>query len=55
VFGFGNILVLSLLSAKPAVPAAPAVPVVAKPAASETVPAAATPALNHANVIARRN
>jgi hypothetical protein len=49
VFGFGNILVLSLLSAKPAVP------VVAKPAASETVPAAATPALNHANVIARRN
>jgi formate hydrogenlyase subunit 4 len=56
VFGFGNILVLSLLSAKPAVPAAPAVPVVAKPAASETVPAAAaTPALNHANAIARRN
>jgi hypothetical protein len=55
VFGFGNILVLSLLSAKPAVPAAPAA-VVAQPAAGQTVPAtAATPVLNNANAIARRN
>jgi NADH:ubiquinone oxidoreductase subunit H len=54
VFGFGNILVLSLLSAKPAVPVA--APAVAQPAASETVPAAAaTPVLNNANAIARRN
>jgi NADH:ubiquinone oxidoreductase subunit H len=53
VLGFGNILVLSLLSAKPAIPA---VPVVAQPAVSKTVPAAAaTPALNHPNVIAQRN
>ena len=53
VLGFGNILVLSLLSAKPAVPAVPAV---AQPAVSVTVPAAAaTPALNNTNVIAQRN
>ena len=56
VLGFGNILVLSLLSSKPAIPAAPAASAVTKPAASRTVPAAATtPALNNANVIARRN
>ncbi len=55
VFGFGNILVLSLLSAKPAIPAAPAA-AVTQPAVSGTVPAAAaTPVLNNANAIARRN
>jgi ech hydrogenase subunit B len=52
VLGFGNILVLSLLSAKPAVAAAPAV---AKPAATETVPVTAAPAANNANTIAQRN
>jgi formate hydrogenlyase subunit 4 len=56
VLGFGNILVLSLLSAKPAIPAAPAASAVAKPAASKMIPdAAATPVLNNANAIARRN
>jgi NADH:ubiquinone oxidoreductase subunit H len=54
VFGFGNILVISLLSAKPAIPAAPAASAITQPAASQTVPAvAATPVLNNAN--ARRN
>jgi hypothetical protein len=56
VLGFGNILVLSLLSSKPAIPAAPAASAVTQPAASRTIPAAAaTPALNNANVIALRN
>jgi hypothetical protein len=56
VLGFGNILVLSLLSSKPAIPAAPVAGAVTQPAASRTVPAVAmTPALNNAKVIARRN
>jgi len=53
VLGFGNILVLSLLTAKPCVAAAPAI---VKPAATETAPAAAAaPAANNANEIAKRN
>jgi formate hydrogenlyase subunit 4 len=57
VLGFGNILVLSLLSAKPAIPVTRAASAaVTKPAASRTIPAgAAMPALNNANAIARRN
>ena len=56
VLGFGNILVLSLLTAKPAATAAPAGQAVAKSAVTETLPAGpATPAPGNAMETARRN
>jgi ech hydrogenase subunit B len=55
VLGFGNILVLSLLSAKPADPAAPAGSAVTQSAPAETVVAAAPPVAPGATETARRN